>query len=124
MHRIAEWAQDRAEDWRDATWIERGVAILVGIVLIAGAAVTVALIYNARGVTGTIVAKDYTAAHSQAVTQCAPNTSGGCSVVVVQQYVPDTWTVTVAPDDGTANVSRTAPEAYWNTVQPGDRWTD
>lgn len=124
MHRISEWAQRRAEDWRDATWIERGVTILVGIVLIAAIAITVALIYNARGVTGTVVAKDYTPAHSQPVTQCVPNASGGCSVVVVQQYVPDTWTVTVAPDDGTANVSRNVPEAYWNTVQIGDRWTD
>ena len=113
------------EDWRDSTWGERAVfggiaLVIVFIVLAVGAAV-----YNSRDVSGTVVDKEFTAAHYVTETQCAPNVgSGGCSVVVTQRYVGDTWEVIVSPDDGSSNVSRTVSESYWNQVNIGDRWVD
>ena len=113
------------EDWRDSTWGERAVfggiaLVIVFIVLGIGAAV-----YNSRDVSGTVVDKEFTAAHYVTETQCAPKVGGGgCSVVVTQRYVGDTWEVTVSPDDGSSNVSRTVSESYWNQVNIGDRWVD
>ena len=113
------------EDWRDSTWGERavfgGIALVIVIIVLAvGAAV-----YNSRDVSGTVVDKEFTAAHYVSETQCAPNVgSGGCSVVVTQRYVGDTWEVIVSPDDGSSNVSRTVSESYWNQVNIGDRWVD
>lgn len=113
------------EDWRDSSWGERavfgGIALVIVIIVLAvGAAV-----YNSRDVSGTVVDKEFTAAHYVTETQCAPNVgSGGCSVVVTQRYVGDTWEVTVSPDDGSSNVSRTVSESYWNQVNIGDRWVD
>ena len=113
------------EDWRDSTWGERavfgGIALVIVIIVLGiGAAV-----YNSRDVSGTVVDKEFTAAHYVTETQCAPNVgSGGCSVVVTQRYVGDTWEVIVSPDDGSSNVSRTVSESYWNQVNIGDRWVD
>lgn len=113
------------EDWRDSTWGERavfgGIALVIVIIVLGiGAAV-----YNSRDVSGTVVDKEFTAAHYVSETQCAPNVgSGGCSVVVTQRYVGDTWEVIVSPDDGSSNVSRTVSESYWNQVNIGDRWVD
>lgn len=113
------------EDWRDSTWGDRAVfggiaLVIVFIVLAVGAAV-----YNSRDVSGTVVDKEFTAAHYVTETQCAPAAGGsGCSVVVTQRYVGDTWEVIVSPDDGSSNVSRTVSESYWNQVNIGDRWVD
>lgn len=113
------------EDWRDSSWGERavfgGIALVIVIIVLGiGAAV-----YNSRDVSGTVVDKEFTAAHYVSETQCAPNVgSGGCSVVVTQRYVGDTWEVIVSPDDGSSNVSRTVSESYWNQVNIGDRWVD
>ena len=113
------------EDWRDSTWGERavfgGIALVIVIIVLAvGAAV-----YNSRDVSGTVVDKEFTAAHYVTETQCAPNDgSRGCSVVVTQRYVGDTWEVIVSPDDGSSNVSRSVSESYWNQVNIGDRWVD
>lgn len=113
------------DDWRDSTWGERavfgGIALVIVIIVLGiGAAV-----YNSRDVSGTVVDKEFTAAHYVTETQCAPNVgSGGCSVVVTQRYVGDTWEVIVSPDDGSSNVSRTVSESYWNQVNIGDRWVD
>ena len=113
------------EDWRDSTWGERavfgGIALVIVIIVLGiGAAV-----YNSRDVSGTVVDKEFTAAHYVTETQCAPNVgSGGCSVVVTQRYVGDTWEVIVSPDDGSSNVSRTVSESYWNQVNIGDRLVD
>lgn len=113
------------EDWRDSTWGERavfgGIALVIVIIVLGiGAAV-----YNSRDVSGTVVDKEFTAAHYVSETQCAPNVgSGGCRVVVTQRYVGDTWEITVSPDDGSSNVSRTVSESYWNQVNIGDRWVD
>lgn len=119
------WATDRIDDWRDSTWGERilfaGIAIVVIFVVLGIGA----LVYNSRDISGTVVDKEFTAAHYVSETQCAPNVgSGGCSVVVTQRYVGDTWEVTVSPDDGSSNVSRTVSESYWNQVNIGDRWVD
>lgn len=114
------------EDWRDSDWVEKilflGVALVIAFVVLAFGA----LVYNARDVSGTVVDKEFTAAHYVTETQCAPNVggSGSCSVVVTQRYVPDTWSVTVRPDDGSSAVYRTVPESYWNEVSIGDRWVD
>lgn len=124
MTRISEWITNRADDWREATWIGRGFIILVALVAIALLVGAAFLIYNARTITGTIEGKDYTPAHSQVVTQCVPVGSNPCQPMVTTQYVPDSWTVTVSPDNGTANVYRSVTESYWNTAQPGDRWAD
>ena len=119
------WATDRIDDWRDSTWGERvlflGIAlVIVFIVLGIGAAV-----HNSRDVSGTVVDKEFTAAHYVTETQCAPNVGkSGCSVVVTQRYVGDSWEVTVRPDDGSSNVSRSVSESYWNQVNIGDRWVD
>lgn len=114
------------EDWRDSTWGERavfgGIALVIVIIVLAvGAAV-----YNSRDVSGTVVDKEFTPAHYVTETQCAPAVggSGGCRVVVTQRYVGDTWEITVSPDDGSSNVSRTVSESYWNQVNIGDRWVD
>ena len=113
------------EDWRDSSWGERavfgGIALVIVIIVLGiGAAV-----YNSRDVSGTVVDKEFTAAHYVSETQCAPNVgSGGCSMVVTQRYVGDTWEVIVSPDDGSSNVSRTVSESYWNQVNIGDRWVD
>lgn len=113
------------EDWRDSSWGERavfgGIALVIVIIVLGiGAAV-----YNSRDVSGTVVDKEFTAAHYVSETQCAPNVgSGGCSVVVTQRYVGDTWEVIVSPDDGSSNVYRTVSESYWNQVNIGDRWVD
>lgn len=113
------------EDWRDSSWGGRavfgGIALVIVIIVLGiGAAV-----YNSRDVSGTVVDKEFTAAHYVSETQCAPNVgSGGCSVVVTQRYVGDTWEVIVSPDDGSSNVSRTVSESYWNQVNIGDRWVD
>lgn len=124
MNRSRAWLSDRAEDWRDADWMERGavigIAVLAGILVLAVSA----LVYNGRAVTGTITGKDFTPAHTVQTTRCAIQPNGQCAIVVVPEYRPDDWTVTVAPDDGSANVTRSVPEPYWNTVQVGDRWAD
>lgn len=114
------------EDWRDSDWGERillcTIALVVAIIVLAIGA----LVYNSRDVSGTVVDKEFTAAHYVTESQCAPvvGGSGGCRVVVTQRYVGDTWEVTVSPDDGSSNVSRTVSESYWNQVNIGDRWVD
>lgn len=120
------WVEDRIEDWRDSDWVERilfcGIALVI-ILVVCGIG---AAVYNSRDVSGTVVDKEFTAAHYVTESQCAPviGGSGGCTPVVTQRYVGDTWEVIVRPDDGSSNVSRTVSESYWNQVNIGDRWVD
>lgn len=114
------------KDWRDSTWVERllffGIVLCVGFVILGiGTAM-----YNSRDISGTVVDKEFTAAHYVTETRCAPvvGGSGGCSVVTTSRYVGDTWEIIVSPDDGSSNVSRTVSESYWNQVNIGDRWVD
>ena len=123
---MIRWASDRIEDWRDSDWVERiifcGIALVVVFVVLGFGA----LVYNSRDISGTVVNKDFTPAHYVTETQCAPTVggSGGCSVVVTQRYVGDTWVVIVRPDDGSSDVTRSVTESYWNQVNIGDRWVD
>lgn len=123
---MVDWVSYRVGDWKNSTLGERafiGVLVVIVVLIVVGVA---ALVYNARDVSGTVVNKDFTPAHYVTETQCAPNVggSGGCSVVVTQRYVGDSWVVIVSPDDGSSNVTRSVAESYWNQVSIGDRWTD
>lgn len=114
------------EDWRDSTWGERAVFGAIAIVVVLLVVGVAALMYNSRDVSGTVVDKDFTAAHYVTETQCAPNVggNGGCTMVTTQRYVGDSWDVTVRPDDGSSDVSRSVSESYWDQVNIGDRWVD
>ena len=120
------WASNRIEDWRDSDWVERSLFIVIALVIVFIVTMVGAAMYNSRDVSGTVVDKEFTAAHYVTDTQCAPVIGGsvGCRVVATQRYVGDTWEVIVKPDDGSPNVSRTVSESYWNQVNIGDRWVD
>lgn len=97
------------------------VVAVVAIVVIAVAF----LAYNARPVTGTITDKAYTPTMVVPHVQCGPNLSGdGTSCITTQRVQPESWSVTVTPDDGSSAVSRAVSESYWDQVAVGDRWTD
>lgn len=96
------------------------IAAVVIVVLVLFGAV----LYNFRGVSGTVVGKDYSPMQVIPQTQCAPNTNGGCTIVTTQTIIPESWNLIVEPDDGSENVTRSVDPAYWETVEVGDRWTD
>lgn len=123
---MKDWAVDRIDDWRDSSWFER--LAFLGVTLV-GFVVVMALIgavYNERDISGTVVDKEFTAAHYVSETQCAPNAggNGGCTMVTTQRYVGDDWSVTIDPDDGSSTVYRSVAESYWTNVNIGDRWVD
>ena len=124
MSRVRTWISDRIEDVRDLDWVGRTVFAVAAVLALFVVAVIIAQAYNARGVTGTVADKDFTPAHTVQVTRCAITANGGCAMVVVPEYRPDRWDITVAPDDGSSDVVRTVPEAQWQQINIGDRWTD
>ena len=92
---------------------------IAAVVVIIAFVITMAVV-NGRQVEGTVVGKDYQPMQVIPVTQCP--TSNTC--VVTQTVVPERWNLTVAPDDGSGNVSRSVTPSYWEQVAVGDRWTD
>lgn len=107
---------DRA---RDMTTGERIGAALAAVAVIAVITLITTSGWNARAVTGEIVAKNYVAAHIISRPVCIESR---CTTTI--DHVPDQWTVTIAPHDGTSNVVRTVPENIWTTIQIGDPWAD
>lgn len=94
------------------------IFIAAVVVLIAFLIAMVAI--NGRSVEGTVVGKDYQPMQVIPTTQCP--TSNTC--ITTQTIVPESWNITVAPDDGSGNVTRSVDPHYWEQVAIGDRWTD
>lgn len=100
--------------------LEHLIKVIVAATVIFLAVVITLLIINGRHVSGTVVGKDYQPMQVIPMTQCP--TSNTC--VVTQTIIPESWNLTVAPDDGSGNVTRSVDPTYWEQVAVGDRWTD
>lgn len=43
---------------------------------------------------------------------------------VETRTIPDSWSVTITPDDGSSKVTRKVPQEQWDAISIGDDWSD
>lgn len=115
--------------------------ITAGILIITVAFIAFAVfksVRNRRAVEGTVIHKDFRPARTTTRTHThnqyqnnnnmrnphMRNRRNVPRVTVETRTIPEVWSVTVQPSDGSSKVTRKVSADQWNAINTGDSWSD